>query len=83
MDKLTKKPVLHLLKEVGLSDFEIRHNLQHADFFYFNIPTILNSSVAKQPLPRFTTENFHQRQDCSILTLYVQIKRNYLGVLIQ
>ena len=66
MDKLTKKPVLHLLKEVGLSDFEIRHNLQHADFFYFNIPTILNSSVSKQPLPRFTTENFHQTVSESI-----------------
>ena len=57
MDKLTKKPVLHLLKEVGLSDFEIRHNLQHADFFYFNIPTILNSSVSKP-----TSTSFYNRK---------------------
>ena len=57
IDKLTKKPVLHLLKELGLSDFEISHNLQHADFFYFNIPTLLNSAQSQQPLPRFTNEN--------------------------
>jgi len=57
IDKLTKKPVLHLLKELGLSDFEISRNLQHADFFYFNIPTLLNSAQSQQPLPRFTNEN--------------------------
>ena len=66
IDKVTKKPVLHLLREVGLSDLEIRHNLQHADFFYFDVPIILNSLIAKQPLPRFTTENFHQTVSESI-----------------
>ena len=66
IDKITKKPVLHLLKELGLSDFEIQRNLQHDDFFYFNIPTLLNSSLSKQPLPRFTTENFYRTVSESI-----------------
>ena len=66
IDKLTKKPVLHLLKEIGLSDSEIRHNLQHADFFYFTIPTLVNSSGAMHSLPRFTTENFYQTVSESI-----------------
>ena len=66
IDKITKKPVLHLLKELGLSDFEIRHNLKNADFFYFAIPALLNSSLSKQLLPRFTTENFYQTVSESI-----------------
>ena len=66
IDKMTKKPVLHLLKELGLSDFEIQQNLQHGNFFYFNIPALLNSSVSKQPLPRFTTENFYRTVSESI-----------------
>ena len=66
IDKMTKKPVLHLLKELGLSDFEIQRNLQHADFFYFTIPALLNSSLSKRSLPRFTTENFYQTVSESI-----------------
>ena len=44
LDKFTQKPVIHLLKEMGLTDLEICQNLQHADFFYFNKPLITNSS---------------------------------------
>ena len=53
LDKFTQKPVVHLLKEMGLTDLEICQNLQHADFFYFNKPLIKNSSSSTQPLLRF------------------------------
>ena len=60
IDKITKKPVIHLLKEMGLTDLEICHSLQHSDFFYFNIATLTNSILSKQPLLRFSTENFYK-----------------------
>ena len=53
LDKFTQKPIIHLLKEMGLTDFEICQNLQHADFFYFNKPLITNSLTSEQPLLRF------------------------------
>jgi DNA-directed RNA polymerase subunit beta len=53
LDKFTQKPVIHLLKEMGLTDFEICQNLQHADFFYFNKPLITNSLTSNEPLLRF------------------------------
>ena len=57
LDKITQKPVIHLLKEMGLTDFEICQNLQHADFFYFNKPLITNSVVSDQPLLRFNLKS--------------------------
>ena len=53
LDKFTQKPIIHLLKEMGLTDFEICQNLQHADFFYFNKPLITNSLAYEEPLLRF------------------------------
>ena len=53
LDKINQKPVLFLLKEMGLSDFEIYRNLEHADFFYFNRPLLINSIHFNQPLLRF------------------------------
>ena len=53
LDKFTQKPVIHLLKEMGLTDLEICRNLQHANFFYFNRPLITNSINSEQPLLRF------------------------------
>jgi DNA-directed RNA polymerase subunit beta len=53
LDKINQKPVLFLLKEMGLSDFEIYRNLEHADFFYFNRPLLVNSTSFNQPLLRF------------------------------
>ena len=53
LDKFTQKPIIHLLKEMGLTDYEICQNLQHANFFYFNKPLITNSSISDQPLLRF------------------------------
>mgnify|MGYP006360354185 CR=1 FL=1 len=53
LDKINQKPVLHLLKEMGLTDLEIYQNLQYADFFYFNKPLLINSKHFNQPLARF------------------------------
>ena len=53
LDKINQKPVLHLLKEMGLTDLEIYQNLQYADFFYFNKPLLINSKHLNQPLARF------------------------------
>lgn len=53
LDKFTQKPVIHLLKEMGLTDLEICKNLNHADFFYFNKPLISSLTNDTQPLLRF------------------------------
>jgi len=56
-DKLTKQPVIHILKEMGLTDLEICQNLQHSDFFYFTVPTLTNSIISQQPLLRFNSDS--------------------------
>ena len=38
LDKVNQKPLLHLLKEMGLTDLEIYQNLHYSDFFYFTKP---------------------------------------------
>jgi hypothetical protein len=53
LDKINQKPILDLLKEMGLTDLEIYQNLQHSDFFYFTKPFLLNSKHSYTPLPRF------------------------------
>ena len=53
LDKMNQKPVLYLLKEMGLTDLEIYQNLEYSDFFYFNKPILINSKVLKQPISRF------------------------------
>jgi DNA-directed RNA polymerase subunit beta len=53
LDKINQKPILHLLKEMGLTDLEIYKNLQYSDFFYFNKPLLINSKYLNQPVPRF------------------------------
>lgn len=53
LDKINQKPILYLLKEMGLTDLEIYQNLQHSDFFYFNKPLLVNSKLLNQPLSRF------------------------------
>ena len=54
LDKVNQKPILYLLKEMGLTDLEIYQNLQYSDFFYFNKPLLLNSKRFNQPLSRFS-----------------------------
>ena len=53
LDKINQKPLLHLLKEMGLTDLEIYQNLQYSDFFYFTKPLLINSKYLNNPLPRF------------------------------
>ena len=53
LDKINQKPILHLLKEMGLTDLEIYQNLQYSDFFYFNKPLLINSNYLHHPLSRF------------------------------
>jgi DNA-directed RNA polymerase subunit beta len=53
LDKINQKPVLHLLKEMGLTNLEIHQNLQYSDFFYFEKPFLINPKHLKQPIPRF------------------------------
>nr|YP_010208262.1 RNA polymerase subunit beta [Pseudo-nitzschia multistriata]UBA15275.1 RNA polymerase subunit beta [Pseudo-nitzschia multistriata] len=53
LDKITQKPILILLKEMGLTDLEIYQNLYYSDFFYFNKPLLINSTYFKQPISRF------------------------------
>ena len=53
LDKINHKPVLHLLKEIGLTDLEIYQNLQYSDFFYFSKPLLINSKHSNYPVPRF------------------------------
>lgn len=54
LDKIHQKPILYLLKEMGLTDFEIYHNLEYSDFFYFTKPLLLKSQYFNQPLSRFS-----------------------------
>jgi DNA-directed RNA polymerase subunit beta len=53
LDKINQKPILYLLKEMGLTDLEIYQNLQYSDFFYFNKPLLVNSKYLNYPLSRF------------------------------
>ena len=78
LDKFTQKPIIHLLKEMGLSDLEICQNLQHADFFYFNKPLIKNSSSSNQPLLRFDL-NFEYYKNISQFSRIFDLRYYRLG----
>ena len=59
LDKINHKPILFVLKEMGLTDLEIYHNLHYSDFFYFTKPLVINSNMFEQPLARFNlTETY-------------------------
>ena len=60
IDKITKKPVIHLLREMGLKDLEISKNLEHSDFFYFNSPFLTTSINSNNPLLRFNIEESYK-----------------------
>jgi len=78
LDKFTQKPVIHLLKEMGLTDLEICQNLQHADFFYFNKPLIKSSSSSTQPLLRFDL-NFEYYKNISQFSRIFDLRYYRLG----
>lgn len=61
LDKINQKPVLYLLKEMGLTDSEICQNLEHAEFFYFNKPLLFNSKDLSKPLSRFNLSSNYFR----------------------
>nr|YP_010134241.1 beta subunit of RNA polymerase [Navicula veneta]QWM93731.1 beta subunit of RNA polymerase [Navicula veneta] len=53
LDKVNQKPILYLLKEMGLTDLEIYQNLQYSDFFYFTKPLLVHSKYLNYPISRF------------------------------
>ena len=60
IDKITKKPVIHLLREMGLTDLQISRSLQHSDFFYFNNPLLATSINSEYSLLRFNIDDFYK-----------------------
>ena len=57
IDKIIKKPIIHLLREMGLKDLEISKNLKHSDYFYFNNPLLTTSVNSNNPLLRFNIDD--------------------------
>ena len=70
LDKINQKPILYLLKEMGLTDLEIYQNLDHADFFYFTKPLLLNSKHLNQPLSRFNLNSNYFRNISKISRIF-------------
>ena len=61
LDKVTQKPIIHLLKEMGVTDLEICQNLQNSEFFYFNKPLLTNSIYQPNQLLRFNlNKNYYK-----------------------
>lgn len=60
IDKISKIPIIDLLKKIGLNDIEIFQNLYHSDFFYFSILRLKNGTISREPLLRFQTDNSNQ-----------------------
>ena len=55
-DKVNNKPILQLLTEIGFTDVEIYRNLEHADFFYFSSPLMINSHRLDSPLIKLSSQ---------------------------
>nr|YP_010537688.1 RNA polymerase subunit beta [Tenuicylindrus belgicus]UYC31605.1 RNA polymerase subunit beta [Tenuicylindrus belgicus] len=53
LNKITKKPVIDLLNEMGLTHGEISKNLQYSDFFYFNDPLVSTNIENYKPISRY------------------------------
>jgi len=61
LDKVTQKPIIHLLKEMGVTDLEICQNLQNSEFFYFNNPILTHSIYQPNKLLRFNlNKNYYK-----------------------
>jgi len=52
IDKISKIPIIHLLKKIGLNDLQIYQNLYHSDFFYFVVLTLKHGNLSKEPILR-------------------------------
>jgi len=55
-DKKQQIPILLLLKEMGLTDNEIKKSLTFSDFFYFENPLLLKSNSILKPVSRFNLD---------------------------
>ena len=61
LDKVTQKPIIHLLKEMGVTDLQICQNLQNSEFFYFSKPIVTNSIFDSNKLLRFNlNKNYYK-----------------------
>ena len=78
LDKINQKPILSLLREMGLTDLEIYQNLDHSDFFYFNKPLLINSRFSNQPISRFFS-NFKYSKNISQFSKIFDISYYRLG----
>ncbi len=70
LDKINQKPILHLLKEMGLTDLEIYKNLQNSDFLYFKNPLLLNSKQFNEPLSRFNLNSNYFKNISEFSTIF-------------
>ncbi len=61
LDKVTQKPIIHLLKEMGVTDLEICQNLQNSEFFYFNKPLLTTSISEPNKLLRFNLNKHYYK----------------------
>jgi DNA-directed RNA polymerase subunit beta len=61
LDKINQKPILYLLKEMGLTDTEIYKNLEYSDFFYFDKPLLINCNKLEHPIPRFDVNSIYSK----------------------
>ena len=81
LDKITQKPVIYLLKEMGLSDIDIYQNLEHRDFFYFTKPLLINSVKLDQLVLRFNiiSKNFKTISEFSKIFNSNEYRLNKIG----
>jgi len=61
LNKITQKSIIHLLKEMGLTDLEICQNLQNFEFFYFDRPILTQSIEQSNRLLRFSLDKSYYK----------------------
>ena len=70
LDKINQKPIVNLLKEMGLTDLEIYKNLQNSDFLYFKNPLLINSKQFNKPLSRFNLDSNYFKNISEFSTIF-------------
>jgi len=61
LDKFNQKSIIQFLKEMGLTDLEICHRLEHASFFYFNKPLLIGSFYSETPVLHFNLKSDYEK----------------------
>ena len=81
LDKISQKPIIQLLKEMGLTDLDIYHNLEHRDFFYFTKPLLTNSKKLNHLVLRFNikSKDFKRISEFSRIFNPTQYRLNKIG----